>query len=97
MPELSIIIPVLNEEHNIKPFYTQLKKVLNKIKKSHELIFVDDGSTDSTFTNIKELNKKDKAVKIIQFQNNFGKAAALSAGFPPIEVSRPTPRRSIAL
>lgn len=49
MPELSIIIPVMNEERNIKPLYNQLKKVL---KKSYEIIFVENGSTNFTFSKL---------------------------------------------
>lgn len=79
--ELSIVIPVYNEEENIKALYKELKTVLKKSKKSHEIIFIDDGSTDKTFEETRKLKKKDKNVKIIRFRRNFGKSAAMNAGF----------------
>ncbi len=79
--ELSVVIPAYNEERNIRPLYFQLKKVLDNLNKTYEIIFVDDGSTDKTFDVLKKLNEKDKSVRIIRFQKNFQKAAALSAGF----------------
>lgn len=79
--DISIVIPVYNEEENIAELYAQLKRALNSTKKSHELIFVDDGSNDQTLKKIEELNRKDKSVKAISFARNFGKASALMAGF----------------
>ncbi len=83
---LSFIIPVLNEELNIEELYRRIKAILKQQRfKRHELIFIDDGSTDSTFDRLKILNKNDKNVRIIRFQRNFGKAAALNAGFEAAE------------
>jgi glycosyltransferase involved in cell wall biosynthesis len=79
--DLSVIVPVYNEEENIFPFYNELKAALEKLRKSHEIIFVNDGSTDETEKKIYELKKKDPCVKTIVFTKNFQKAAALSAGF----------------
>ena len=79
--DTSVIIPVHNEEGNVKILYDELKSVLDRSKQDYEIIFIDDGSTDSTFNVLKELNKKDKHVKAIQFTKNFQKAAALTAGF----------------
>jgi len=81
MIELSVVIPVCNEENNIEVLYYKLIRALNKIKKSYEIIFVDDGSNDNSFKVIKKLSEKDKNIMIIQFQKNFGKSAALSSGF----------------
>jgi glycosyltransferase involved in cell wall biosynthesis len=78
---VSIIVPSYNEEKNIPLLYIKLKKVLDSLKKEYEVLFIDDGSKDNTVNEIIKLNKKDKRVKLIQFQRNFGKAAALSAGF----------------
>ncbi len=75
---LSIIIPVYNEEKNIQLLYSQIKKA---IKQNHEIIFIDDGSTDNSFNILKKLHKKDSSIKIIQFRKNFGKTPALMAGF----------------
>ncbi|MFA5887086.1 MAG: glycosyltransferase family 2 protein [Candidatus Nanoarchaeia archaeon] len=79
--KLSIVTPVFNEEQNISLFYSKVTKVLKKLRKSYEIWFIDDGSRDSTLKAIKALQKKDKHVKFITFRRNFGKAAALSAGF----------------
>ncbi len=76
---LSIIIPVYNEEKNIDPL---LKRILPIIKKyNHEIIFVDDGSSDTTTTQIKEVAKKHKHIKLISFYRNFGHQTALTAGY----------------
>jgi glycosyltransferase involved in cell wall biosynthesis len=75
-PQISIVIPVYNEEKNIKPFYKEIKKMLKKVKKHTEIIFVDDGSKDKTFNVLKQL----KDIKIIQLRKNTGQSAALDAG-----------------
>ncbi len=79
MTDLSIVIPTYNEEKNIAPLYIELKGVLTNLKKTYEIIFVDDGSKDNTFNEIK--NIKSKEVKAIRFRKNFGQTAALDAGF----------------
>ena len=61
--------------------YNALKKSLDPITNKYEIILIDDGSTDSTYEKIQALNKKDKRIKCIKFRRNFGKGAALSAGF----------------
>lgn len=78
---VSVVIPVFNEEASLRTLYSNLKKVLASLKSKHEIIFVDDGSNDRSFTVIKGLRAKDKSVKAVRFQRNFGKASALSAGF----------------
>jgi glycosyltransferase involved in cell wall biosynthesis len=80
-PELSIIIPVYNEEDNIYPLYKELNGVLSTLGWTYEILFVDDGSTDSSFSHLKEIHDKDHAVKIIKFKRNFGQSAAMKAGF----------------
>lgn len=81
MKDITIVIPVMNEEPNIRPMYEKTVKVLKALKKDYEIIYVDDGSRDKTFEEIKKLNKLDKNVRAIRFRRNFGKAAGLSAGF----------------
>jgi glycosyltransferase involved in cell wall biosynthesis len=76
---LSVIIPAFNEESNIADVYRNLKDPLAKIE--HEIIFVDDGSSDSTFSEMEKLAKKDKNVKVVKFRRNFGQTAAWKAGF----------------
>lgn len=78
---LSVVVPAFNEDGNIRELYTRLKQVLEKETKDHEIIFVDDGSTDGTFRVMKELEDRDKKIKLIRFRANFGKSTALSSAF----------------
>ena len=78
---LSIVVPTYNEEENVRPLYTQLKETLNQLKTDHEIIFIDDGSSDKTFNILEELASGDKFLKVIKFKRNFGQSAAISAGF----------------
>lgn len=78
---LSIVIPAFNEERNLLPLYDRLKPVLNKAVLMYEIIFIDDGSTDSTFLILGKIARRDKTVKVISFRKNFGQTAAMSAGF----------------
>ncbi len=80
-PEISVIIPAKDEERSIQKLYNELSFVLKKLKKPYEIIFIDDGSTDNTFKNIKTIANKDKNTKGIKLRGNFGKAVALSVGF----------------
>ncbi|HEY9715335.1 MAG TPA: glycosyltransferase family 2 protein [Chroococcales cyanobacterium] len=79
-PELSIVIPVYNEEDNVELLYDKLCVSLAETGSSWEVIFVDDGSTDRSFEKLEELAKQNAAVKVIKFVRNFGQTAALSAG-----------------
>ena len=76
---LSVLVPVLNEEHGISAFYKQLHEMLQKQEYEYEIIFVDDGSTDNSFLELKKLHEQDPQIKLIRFSRNFGKEAALSA------------------
>lgn len=80
-PFLSIVIPLLDEEESIRELYAQIIAATDPLKKPVEMIFVDDGSTDGSFSVLEELHKKDPRVKVIRFRRNFGKSAALSVGF----------------
>jgi glycosyltransferase involved in cell wall biosynthesis len=77
----SVIIPVFNEEGNLKPLYARLSRVIRTLKKPYEIIFVDDGSSDRSFQILKDIHDKDKRVKIIRFTRNFGQHPAIMAGF----------------
>jgi len=79
--DISIVIPVFNEEDNLETLYSQLKQVLEGVGKTYEIILVDDGSTDSTFYILERLHKRDSHVWVIRFRRNFGQSAAFSAGF----------------
>ena len=78
---ISVVIPVFNEEDNINPLYGELKEILAKLPENFEIIFIDDGSTDKTLTNLLNLYSKEENFHIIQFVEHFGKSAALTAGF----------------
>lgn len=78
---LSFVIPAKNEEGSVQFLYCELVQVNKKINNKFEIIFIDDGSTDQTFEVLKKIQKKDKRIKIIKFRGNFGKSAALQAGF----------------
>jgi glycosyltransferase involved in cell wall biosynthesis len=79
--ELSIVIPLFNEEESVKPLYVQIKEVLESLEQSYEIIVVDDGSTDRSFELLKGLQTQDKRLKVIRFRRNFGQTAAFAAGF----------------
>lgn len=84
-PEISIVIPMYNEEDVVEELYSRLKKVLSDTKKSYEIIFVEDGSKDQTFRKLKEIQGKDETVKLIKLRGNFGQTPALAAGFDHAE------------
>lgn len=79
--ELSIVIPLFNEEESVEPLYAQLKEVLEPLGRSYEVIVVDDGSTDRSFERLKGLHAQDKRLRVIRFRRNFGQTAAFAAGF----------------
>jgi glycosyltransferase involved in cell wall biosynthesis len=79
--EISVVIPIYNEEENIRELHAKLIAVLPTITENCEIIFVDDGSTDNSFNILKEINTEDKNVKAIKLRRNFGQTAAISAGF----------------
>ncbi|MEW6755923.1 MAG: glycosyltransferase family 2 protein [Candidatus Latescibacterota bacterium] len=80
-PDLSVVIPVLNEEESLRPLYAQLEPVLEGLGVSWEVVFVDDGSTDGSFAAIAELHRQHPRVRAVRFRRNHRKAAALAAGF----------------
>ncbi len=78
---LSIVVPVFNEESNIPLLYNELREVLKTLKQDHEMIFIDDGSTDASRGVLEDIARADKRVKVIFFRRNYGQTAALGAGF----------------
>ncbi|MCL4376991.1 MAG: glycosyltransferase family 2 protein [Actinobacteria bacterium] len=79
--DLSIVIPVYNEEESIEPLYKSLELALSNLGKSYEVILIDDGSRDNTYRELLEIHEKNKNFKIIKFRRNFGQTAAMRAGF----------------
>ncbi|WP_288600913.1 glycosyltransferase family 2 protein [uncultured Treponema sp.] len=78
--KLSVVVPCFNEQEAVPIFYNEVKKVLVTLKAEYEIIFVDDGSSDKTLEEVKELSEKDKGVHYVSFSRNFGKEAAMYAG-----------------
>jgi glycosyltransferase involved in cell wall biosynthesis len=79
-PQLSVVVPLLDEEDNLPSLYEQTKRALDG-RYEYEIIFVDDGSKDGSFQVLKDLHASDPRVRVIRFRRNFGQTAALSAGF----------------
>jgi glycosyltransferase involved in cell wall biosynthesis len=79
--ELSVVLPVLDEADSLGLLYRELTEVLEGLGRPYELIFVDDGSRDGSFERLEKLHRADDRVRVIQLRRNFGKAAALAAGF----------------
>jgi len=80
MPDLSIIVPVFNEEGSLEELHRQITSVETETNQAFEIIFVDDGSKDNSWNVLKKIATANNNVKCIRFRRNFGKAAALRAG-----------------
>jgi len=82
MPYLSIIIPLLNEADNLRPLHERLTTSLKQVGQPYEIVFIDDGSQDASFSVLESLFQQDPThARVLQFRRNFGKTAALNAGF----------------
>jgi len=79
--DLSIVIPVMNEEASIQPLYEAITNSLNHLYLNYEIILIDDGSTDKTFKNAESISKKDYRLKVIKLKKNYGQTTGLHAGF----------------
>ena len=80
--QLSVIIPIYNEADNLEPLYQRLTSVLDAVDDTqHELLFIDDGSTDGSAQTIKSLTQKDPRVRLLTLSRNFGHEAASTCGF----------------
>jgi len=79
--DISIVIPLLNESESLPELYRWINEVMTKHKLSYEIVFIDDGSTDDSWSVIEGLKKENANIKGIKFRRNYGKAAALSEGF----------------
>jgi dolichol-phosphate mannosyltransferase len=81
MPDISIVIPVHNEGENLEWHYKKIEHAVKKLPITHEIIYIDDGSADNSLDIIKKLHDANEHVHYVSFSKNFGKEAALSAGF----------------
>lgn len=79
--DISIVIPLLNEEESLPELFAWIERVVNANKLSYEVIFIDDGSSDDSWKIIEGLNKQNPCAKGIKLQRNYGKSAALNEGF----------------
>jgi len=79
--DLSLVIPVFNEQENLDQLYKEITASCEKLNKSYEAIFIDDGSTDDSLNVLIRLQKRDPRICVIRLRKNFGQTAALSAGF----------------
>lgn len=78
--ELSLFLPVLDEEENLRPMHAKIQAALDALGKTAEVIYVDDGSTDSSLKILKEIAAEDERVRVISLRRNYGQTAAMSAG-----------------
>src|SRR5262245_28764783 len=79
--DVSVLVPVLNEVDTVLELSARVAAVLDRLGRSFEIVFVDDGSTDGTARQVRAARERDPRVKLVRLRRNFGKAAALSAGF----------------
>jgi glycosyltransferase involved in cell wall biosynthesis len=79
-PELSLFLPVLDEEDNLRPMHAKIQAALETLGKTAEVIYVDDGSTDNSLAILKEIAASDPRVRVISLRRNYGQTAAMSAG-----------------
>ena len=80
MTNLSVVVPVYNEAGNLLTLYQEIKSVLQACEQNSEIIIVDDGSSDNTFTVLSAMHQKDRCVRVIRLARNSGQTAALAAG-----------------
>jgi glycosyltransferase involved in cell wall biosynthesis len=78
---ISVVVPVHDEEQSVKPLYDELRAALDPLDRGWEAVFVDDGSTDGSFGALTRLHADAENIKVVRLRRNFGKAAALAAGF----------------
>ncbi|HEY8505770.1 MAG TPA: glycosyltransferase family 2 protein, partial [Gemmataceae bacterium] len=78
---LSVVVPVYNERESLRQLYAEIRTAMKGVGRELDLVFIDDGSRDGSWEVIRELAESDPQVRGIRFRTNFGKAAALQAGF----------------
>ena len=79
--KITVVIPVYNEEENLTLLYDELTEVMKSLDRPYEILFVDDGSKDTSLAILKSMQEADPKVVVVQFRRNFGQTAAMSAGF----------------
>jgi glycosyltransferase involved in cell wall biosynthesis len=79
-PEVSVFLPVFNEEPNLRPLHAKLDEALKSLGYSAEIVYVDDGSTDGSLTILREIAELDPRVRVVALRRNYGQTAAMAAG-----------------
>mgnify|MGYP003311997930 CR=1 FL=1 len=79
--ELSVVVPILNEQENIRELHKRLSKTLNTLTEAYEIIAIDDGSTDGSSALLDKISQHAPNVRVLHFDRNHGQTAALDAGF----------------
>jgi glycosyltransferase involved in cell wall biosynthesis len=80
-PVLTVVIPLKDEKPNVRPLYDELTSVLTAHEVPYELIVIDDGSTDGTFDELVDLQRRDPRMRVVRFRRNYGQSSAFAAGF----------------
>src|SRR5881398_988591 len=79
-PDISVFLPVFNEEPNLRPLHEKLDKALEQLGRTAEIIYVDDGSRDGSLSILRELAANDARVRVVSLKRNYGQTAAMAAG-----------------
>ena len=79
-PEVSVFLPVFNEEPNLRPLHAKLDEALKALGRSAEIVYVDDGSSDGSLKILRELAEADSRVRVVALRRNYGQTAAMAAG-----------------
>ena len=79
-PEISVFLPVYNEEPNLRPLHAKLDEALKALGRSAEIVYVDDGSSDDSLKILRELAQLDPRVRVVALRRNYGQTAAMAAG-----------------
>src|SRR5678815_3415656 len=79
-PDISVFLPVYNEEPNLLPLHAKLDEALKSLGRSAEIVYVDDGSSDGSLKILREIAELDPRVRVVALRRNYGQTAAMAAG-----------------
>ena len=80
MTDLSIVVPLYNEDESVRPLYESITNAIDPMEREVEIIFVDDGSKDHTFNVAAKIASTDKRLRVVKFRRNYGQTPAMAAG-----------------